>query len=97
MPTERGTKTRHQHGPGEGSGDGPAGAIAVLVWDSAGLAQWRDDTTAHREIQNLGHGITAGELSQLGHLHQIQRSNKGNLAEDYFLTSFPLSTNIRML
>lgn len=46
------------------------------VWDSAGLAQWKDDTIAHKEIQNVGHGITAGELSELGHLHQIQRSNK---------------------
>lgn len=67
------------------------------VWDSAGLAQWKDDTMAHREIQNPGHGITAGELSELGHLHQIQRSNKWNLAEDYFLISFSLFTNIWML
>lgn len=67
------------------------------VRDSAGLAQWKDDTMAHREIQNLGHGVTAGEPSELGHLHQIQRSNQWNLAEDYFLISFPLLTNIRML
>lgn len=84
MPTERETKTRHHQGPGE-AGVWPAGAIAVLVF---GIQQdWLSGRMTPWLIRKC----------IMGHQHQIQRSNKRNLAEHYFLSSFPLFTNIWMI
>lgn len=52
MPTERETKTRHHQGPGEPGGMTSRSNRCAGVWDPAGLAQWKDDTKAHKEMHN---------------------------------------------